>query len=49
MATGVLPVCGHVHEGDAAPEKCPRRGVPDSKFKARRAAGFTGLCNRCFK
>ena len=49
MAMGVRPVRGHVQEGDAALEKCPRCGVPGSKFKARRAAGFTGLCNRCFK
>ena len=26
-------VCGYVHEGDAAPEKCPLCGAPASKFK----------------
>lgn len=26
-------VCGHVHTGDAAPEKCPLCGVPASKFE----------------
>ena len=26
------PVCGYIHEGDSAPEKCPQCGVPASKF-----------------
>ena len=29
----ICTVCGYVHEGDAAPEKCPMCGVPTSKFK----------------
>jgi len=29
----VCTVCGYIHEGDAAPEKCPMCGVPASKFK----------------
>lgn len=28
----VCQVCGYVHEGDAAPEKCPTCGAPASKF-----------------
>jgi rubredoxin len=32
MKKFVCPVCGYVHEGDAAPEKCPLCGVPGSKF-----------------
>ena len=32
MAKFVCMVCGYVHEGDAAPEKCPQCGVPASKF-----------------
>ena len=32
MAKWVCPVCGYVHEGDSAPEKCPLCGVPGSKF-----------------
>jgi len=28
----VCQVCGYVHEGDAAPEKCPICGVPAEKF-----------------
>lgn len=32
MKKFVCSVCGYVHEGDAAPEKCPQCGVPASKF-----------------
>ena len=32
MKKWVCPVCGYVHEGDTAPEKCPQCGVPGSKF-----------------
>ena len=32
MANFVCSVCGYVHEGDAAPEKCPVCKVPASKF-----------------
>ena len=28
----ICTVCGYVHEGDAAPEKCPLCGAPASKF-----------------
>ncbi len=27
-------VCGFVHEGDDAPEKCPKCGAPKEKFSA---------------
>ena len=33
MKKYVCPVCGYVHIGDSAPEKCPQCGVPGSKFK----------------
>ena len=33
MAKWICPVCGFVHEGDAAPEFCPQCKVPGSKFK----------------
>ena len=33
MKKFVCMVCGYVHEGDAAPEKCPVCGAPASKFK----------------
>ena len=33
MAKFICTVCGYVHEGDAAPEKCPQCKVPADKFK----------------
>ena len=33
MKKFVCPVCGYVHEGDSAPEKCPICKVPGEKFK----------------
>ena len=32
MAKWICPVCGYVHEGDAAPERCPMCKVPGNKF-----------------
>ena len=32
MAKWRCSVCGYIHEGDAAPEKCPQCGVPGEKF-----------------
>ena len=32
MKKFVCSVCGYVHEGDSAPEKCPVCGVPADKF-----------------
>ena len=32
MAKFICSVCGYVHEGDSAPEKCPVCGVPAEKF-----------------
>ena len=32
MKKFVCPVCGYVHIGSEAPEKCPQCGVPGSKF-----------------
>lgn len=29
----ICTVCGYIHEGNEAPEKCPMCGVPTSKFK----------------
>ena len=31
----VCSVCGYVHEGDSAPEKCPVCGAPAEKFNAQ--------------
>ena len=36
MKKYVCPVCGYVHEGDSAPEKCPQCGVPASKFNEQK-------------
>ena len=33
MKKFVCTVCGYVHQGDAAPEKCPVCNVPSIKFK----------------
>ncbi len=33
MKKFVCTVCGYVHEGDQAPEKCPQCGAPREKFK----------------
>jgi rubrerythrin len=32
MAKYLCPICGYIHEGDSAPEKCPLCGVQGSKF-----------------
>jgi rubrerythrin len=38
MAKFVCGICGYVHEGGAAPEKCPQCGAPAAKF-AEQAGG----------
>ncbi|MCQ2368056.1 MAG: NADH peroxidase [Kiritimatiellae bacterium] len=43
MNKWVCPVCGYVHTGDTAPEKCPLCGVPGSKF-SKQAAGLEFPC-----
>ena len=32
MKTYICKVCGYVHEGDEAPEKCPQCGAPKEQF-----------------
>ena len=32
MAKFVCSICGYVHEGDEAPEKCPQCRAPKEKF-----------------
>ena len=32
MKKFVCAVCGYIHEGDSAPEKCPQCGAPAAKF-----------------
>ena len=42
MTVYVCSVCGYVHEGTEAPEKCPQCGAPAEKFNAQEAnAEFT--------
>ncbi len=40
MKKFVCMVCGYVHEGDAAPEKCPQCKAPASKFVEQKEDGF---------
>ncbi len=35
----VCTICGYVHEGDTAPEKCPQCGAPASKFQEMSSEG----------
>ena len=37
MKKWVCPVCGYVHEGETAPEKCPLCGVSGEKFTEQAA------------
>ena len=37
MKKWVCPVCGYVHEGESAPDKCPQCGGPGSKFTEQKA------------
>mgnify|MGYP000733125204 CR=1 FL=1 len=37
MKKFVCMVCGYVHEGEAAPEKCPVCNAPADKFKEQDA------------
>ena len=39
MKKFVCTICGYVHEGDAAPERCPQCNAPAFKFKEQ-AAGL---------
>lgn len=35
MKKFVCSVCGFVHSGEAAPEKCPVCGVPSERFEEK--------------
>lgn len=41
MKKFVCTICGYVHEGDAAPEKCPQCNAPASKFVEKSETGMT--------
>ncbi len=40
MAKFVCSVCGYVHEGDSAPERCPQCKVPAEKFNKQEEGGL---------
>ena len=40
MKKFVCSVCGYVHEGTEAPEKCPQCGAPKEKFKEMASEGL---------
>lgn len=40
MKKFICSICGYVHEGDSAPEKCPQCGAPASKFEEQATGGL---------
>lgn len=40
MKKFICSICGYVHEGDSAPEKCPQCGAPASKFEEQTTGGL---------
>ena len=38
----ICTVCGYIHEGDAAPERCPQCKVPASKFEVLKEDALRG-------
>ena len=40
----ICTVCGYVHEGETAPERCPQCGVPADKFKLLNEEGIQFAC-----
>ncbi|SMC95934.1 Rubrerythrin [Desulfocicer vacuolatum DSM 3385] len=40
MAKYSCAVCGYVHEGENAPEKCPQCGAPQAKFSVMEGGDF---------
>ena len=47
MAKYVCKVCGYVHEGDSAPEKCPLCGVGPDKFEKVEEPVSKWVCTVC--
>jgi len=45
MAKFVCPVCGYVHEGDSAPEKCPQCGVSGERFTKQETEEISWACD----
>ena len=44
MKKFVCQVCGYVHEGENAPEKCPQCGVPADKFSVMEEGNLNFVC-----
>ena len=40
MKKFICSICGYVHEGESAPEKCPQCGSPAAKFNAQSTEGL---------
>ena len=40
MKKFVCTICGYVHEGEVAPERCPQCNAPASKFNAQKEEGL---------
>ena len=40
MKKFVCAICGYVHEGDTAPDKCPQCGAPQAKFTEQTAGAL---------
>jgi len=41
MKKYICTICGYVHEGDSAPDKCPQCGAPKEKFQEQSATEMT--------
>jgi len=41
MKKYICTICGYVHEGDSAPDKCPQCGAPKEKFQEQSGTGMT--------
>lgn len=39
MKSYVCTICGYIHTGETAPDKCPQCGAPKNKFKEQSADG----------
>ena len=44
MKKFVCQVCGYIHEGENAPEKCPQCGVPADKFSGMEEGNLNFVC-----
>lgn len=40
MSKFICTVCGYVHEGDSAPDKCPQCNAPAAKFEEQKSTGY---------